>query len=410
LAAGGIAQKPPSELWRFGELVERAGDIDGDGIEDWLIADEAPNRAWLVSGRDGSVLRNLDLGIAAPAFVQCVAGLGDVDGDGVPDVGMAVVLPNVETGTCPIDEPSVTGVFSGRDGSLIRLFSARSLTGLGDVDGDGCADVLVVERETVGPYRTMDRASLCSGRTGEVLWSVQHTCPYLTDAPSARSFTGLDGSTGPDAILVAGDRVFVLRRGDGSIALSIGEWKEMPPASAAAVGDVDGDGCGDLVVGYVDDCVTSASEGCVRVYSGRTGSLVWSRSGEGGYPGAFGDDVDGAGDLDGDGTPDVLVTTWTTLTAPNGILVLSGRSGRVIREFLPDLSDCHRRFCARSIPDVDGDGVNDVLAGITPADYPCADGLVEAFSGKTRRVLWRFRRNGSQLESTPTPGDERWTR
>ena len=401
-----LAQQSPPNFWRFGESVDRAGDLDGDGVEDWVISDQKPGKAWVVSGRDGRVLRLLDLELEPDGVMtQSMTGLGDVDGDGVPDIGMV---------TCCWDCPPIAAVFSGSRGCLIRSFNGCSLLGMGDVDGDGCADVLVVRRGKSEPHRVLDRACLTSGRSGQLLWTFEHPCGDWTDTPWARPFFGFAGCPGPDAIFTTGDRVFVLRRSDGSSALSIGEWNEISPRSATSAGDVDGDGSGDLIVGFVDDLAdleVTNWKSRVLIYSGRTGRVLSSRSGEGGYPGEFGDDVDGAGDIDGDGIPDVLVTTHSMLEAPNGILVLSGRTGRVLREILPDLPDLHRRFCVRSIPDVDGDGVNDILAGITPwRGFARADGFVEVFSGRTGRVLWRFRRNEAGVESTPTPVDVSWTR
>jgi hypothetical protein len=377
--------------------VDAAGDVDADGVADWVISDQTPGKAWVVSGRDGSVLRMLDLGPAASnQSLQRVTGVGDVDGDGVPDIGLA---------TWSWDGPSVAAVFSGKDGTEIRSFPASSLTSLGDVDHDGCADVLVVQSEKLGHDRSLNRASLCSGRSGLVMWAFEHTSLDWgwNGPPSVRRFVGLEGSSNPDGIFLAGDEVFVLRRADGSCGLSIGWSNEMFPKSAASAGDIDGDGCGDLVVGYVDDGPMSEWKSCVRIFSSRTGSLIRSRTGEGGYPGEFGDDVDGAGDMDRDGRADMLVTTHSMLEAPNGVLILSGRNGRVLREILPDLAECHRQFSVRSVPDADGDGVNEILVGITPWNAPCADGFVRAYSGKTGEALWEFRRLGSGVESVVNP-------
>jgi hypothetical protein len=396
-------QHAPASFSRFGTSVADAGDVDRDGMDDWVISDPTPGRAWIVSGRDSSLLRTLDLGLAVPSQSDpCVAGLGDVDGDGVADVGLA---------TRSWDEPSVAGVFSGRDGTLIRYFQACSLAGVGDLDDDGFADVLVVQSDQHDPDRRLDRACLCSGRTGEVFWETDHTSPDWSGAPCARQFVGLEGSSDSDVIFLAGDRVLVLRRRDGSCALSIGPWRDMTPQCAAGAGDVDGDGCGDLAVGYVDDSMNNGWKSCVQTYSSRTGSLIRTRTGEGGYPGAFGDDVDRAGDVDGDGRADVLVTTHSMLEAPNGIVMLSGRNGRVLREILPDLWECHRQFCVRSVPDIDGDGVNEVLAGITPWNgMSCADGLVRVYSGRTGEALREFRRLGPGVVCVANPGNAQSSR
>ena len=67
-------------------------------------------------------------------------------------------------------------------------------------------------------------------------------------------------------------------------------------------GDVDDDGTADFIVG----APWEANVGAVRVFSGSTGSILYHLSGT--VAGSIGYRANGAGDVNGDGCPDFLVS------------------------------------------------------------------------------------------------------
>ena len=79
---------------RFGTSVSGAGDVNGDGFADVIVgaigADpgglQFAGSAYVYSGADGSLLHQWDGGAADDWFGESVSGAGDVNGDGFADV------------------------------------------------------------------------------------------------------------------------------------------------------------------------------------------------------------------------------------------------------------------------------------------------------------------------------------
>jgi len=172
-----LASPNAEEDGNFGRAVAEVGDVDGDGVPDLLVgasgktADgiEEAGRAYLFSGTDGSLIQTF----TSPGSIRSgrgyfdeVAGIGDVDGDNVPDL---LVGATDETA----DRKNGAGrvyLFSGADGSLIRTFTSpnaeeygefgEALAEVGDINGDNVPDLLIgVSNETVDGKHN-------AGRTG----------------------------------------------------------------------------------------------------------------------------------------------------------------------------------------------------------------------------------------------------
>src|SRR5262245_1477698 len=74
--------------------------------------------------------------------------------------------------------------------------------------------------------------------------------------------------------------------------------------SVCTIGDVDGDSVDDVAVGAADDATGGSYAGALFVRSGATGAPIAAAYGP--SPGAhLGSDLAPAGDVDGDGVPDV---------------------------------------------------------------------------------------------------------
>jgi hypothetical protein len=271
-------------------------------------------------------------------FGRSLAPAGDVDADGRPDV-----LVYARAGT-------ITGAYvevrSGRDASVLHRIDwsvfqivAPGIDGAGDLDGDGHDDFLVGEPSaTLGGVPSAGRVRAYSGATGAVLLEV----------------------TGSDYFGYFG-------------------------AAAAGLGDVDGDGTPDFAVGEPGNNQNGGQNGAVHLYSGATGTLLGSRFGN--LRDNFGAQLDGGGDVDADGIPDVLVGAPREDGAEvnqGGAWALSGVDLAPIRHVVGWAQDDAMGTAVASVGDWDGDGHADFAAG-APAAF--GSGVVLVVSGRTGQNL-----------------------
>lgn len=136
-----------------GMFVGVPGDVDGDAVPDVYASDWSNNakgrstgRIYVHSGRDGRRLLERTGETAGEGFGTSHSRAGDVDGDGHADL---IVGAWQHAGA------AVSGgraqLFSGKDGSLLRSYTCRTVgdtfgfdaVTLGDVDGDGSDDFLI---------------------------------------------------------------------------------------------------------------------------------------------------------------------------------------------------------------------------------------------------------------------------
>src|SRR5688572_29083281 len=130
----------------LGPSVARIGDVDLDGTEDFaisgLVLSTNVQFARVCSGSDASTLFEIPPflpGTFVVGYPLRLAGLGDVDGDGVPD--LAIGDPGAQQNGVVLGSVSL---HSGVDGSVLQVFWGQknldlfgyAIAGAGDVDGD----------------------------------------------------------------------------------------------------------------------------------------------------------------------------------------------------------------------------------------------------------------------------------
>lgn len=317
--------------------VERIGDVTGDGVADMLLGDPlyvvdptqpGPGQIQIRSGADGSFVYDIVGPTPNDEFGVSTADIGDVDGDGIAD--FAVGAPR-DLGTA-----GRVHVYSGIDGAL--LFSVDGDSGerlgtavcsLGDVNADGIPDFVATHPGAL----LSGGGDILSGADGAVL-----------DSVGGGSFSSDDYAT-----------------------------------SATNLGDVDGDGIADFALGAPNE---GGGTGWVRTYSGATGDNLYTVNGlvlgE-----LFGEPLEAIADVDGDGVNDFAASATRSVNGgltTGQVRVFSGVDGDFLYDVTGTLDAQYLGIALASLPDVDGDGIGDLLVSDTVM-RPTGNGTVHLLSG-----------------------------
>lgn len=277
------------------------GDVTGDGRSDYVCGEFSGGGAVrLVSGSDGTVLHTWSED-GSGIFGASVAGLGDVNGDGVPDVALGDLETAGTPGSVRVYSGASHGLLWQVQGGPLAVGFGDSLSNAGDVDGDGRDDLLV------GDYN-LSSSQLLSGSNGSLI----HAWPSGTTDEVVGLGGDVDGDGVPDLVLLQQGLhgQVAVRAYSGADASQLYEIDlqdaQSNPSSASPVGDVDLDGKPDLLLAFEGADVPFPNAGEVRVYSGASGAHLLTVNGAqlGGY---FGTSVGFLGDVNADGTPELLV-------------------------------------------------------------------------------------------------------
>jgi hypothetical protein len=160
---------------------------------------------------------------------------------------------------------------------------------------------------------------------------------------------------------------------------------------------MDSDGIPDIVTSAPTSGAGGEKAGRVYVYSTKSGKLLWAADGQPGDE--LGTGVEGAGDTNHDGIPDVIAGA----TGGDRALIYSGRDGRVLRTLAAEQKGDNFGRHVSSAGDVDRDGYADVIVG-SPGNNAGgkAAGRAYVYSGKDGHILLTLtgEREGDAFGST----------
>ena len=358
---------------RMGVSVAGVGDIDGDGYPDVMVGapefefdfgiQSAPGFIGVYSGRTGKrIYRFVGKVMIDPYIGSTVAAGGDVDADGIPDLLFAGSPNGYNASSVSVHSGALGELLHKRQGNYVSTPElGRSLLGGLDIDGDGFDDFIATAPQPFGPGA--GRLLAWSGATGQLLYSVDGLPGMDGFGLGLDSLADLDGD-GVDELLVGTEfpgQVDVLSGADGALLYSVTGSGRFG-RSVAGTGDLNGDGYDDFLVGAYQ---ANADEGRAYVYSGIDGALLHELHGS--HPGGqFGFSVAAPGDIDGDGVPDLLVGAPRDdelLKRGGRVTLFSGADGSVLRVLYGRKVGAALGLSVGRAGDVDGGGVPDLLAG-----------------------------------------------
>ncbi len=357
---------------QFGWIARSLGDVDGDGVADfvtsaptWAGTGKDAGRVYVYSGKTGKLLWKAD-GAPADELGTGVELAGDTNQDGVPDV-----VAGAPSG-------GRAYIYSGKDGHVLQTLIAeakpdtfgRHVTFAGDIDHDGYDDVLIGAPTNAAGGKDAGRAYLYSGKDGRKLmtWTGEREGDQFgsTVAGYTKGKTTFLMIGAPNAGPRKTGRVYVY---DG-LTLKPRFVLESDATGVAfgymfmsVPGDLDGDGVPDLYATDFTNTAKGPSTGRAYVFSGQSGKNLFTFTGETQGEG-FGIGPATAGDVDGDGISDLIVGAWQYAGAAvsgGRAYLYSGKHGKLLKTYTCRIPGDTFGFDAVGMGDTDGDGTIDLL-------------------------------------------------
>ncbi len=416
----------------LGVSVGTAGDVNDDGYDDVIVgancygggaacrgaafvwrgsatglgANGTPSNAdWTASGATGQESK----------FGSAVGTAGDVNNDGYDDVivgapyyenglageGAAYVWRGSPTGLGADGTPS-NADWSKESDQMFAHFGV-SVGTAGDVNGDGCDEVIVGSPDYDAPYQFEGAAFVYAGSTSGL-----GSAPYWhAESDKVRGGLGISVGTAGDVngdgyadVVVGASMYTVNHENEGAAFVWYGSGTGLgsngTPDNAdwhiygghadarlgvavGTAGDVNGDGFSDVVVGANN----RNDDGEAFVYRGSSAGLgtaaIWNVAGDD----DFGESVGTAGDVNGDGYDDVIIGD-TSHSSGGAAYVYRGSASGPSPDWIKESDKAYAYFgySVATAGDVNGDGFSDVVVGARSYDggQP-GEGLVFVYTG-----------------------------
>jgi hypothetical protein len=331
--------KPGPGFWGLPSLALTAlpgdichGDFNGDGQADLLVPAAVERRLSLFAARGDGGLETTPREIPldfSPGKMVAVA----LDDDPAPELAVLDVL----AGEVVVLDPAGDGSFT--EGARQAVGTFPTFLTAGDIDADGLVDLLALPSDG-------SRVQLLFGAGGSS-FSEPVTLTYVIGTTRAE-LVDLDGDGRLDVVGIDGtSRVWWRVNLDGR-TFGPGQWLQAGSGAAyLAAGDLDGDLDHDIVVGCrIDQSLVSFENTGNGNLVRRTGSYVLDSEPEGLQVGDF--DLDGRGDVVVNLRDKDRLDIYLSIVPWNHLFALAVPGTPDVLEF--------------SVADVNGDGVDDLLA------------------------------------------------
>ncbi len=350
-----------------GSSVSGVGDVNGDGIDDVLISADWSMQGYVLFGSKQSWSEAISLGslngqngfvitgVGANCVGCSVSGAGDINGDGIDDILIGIPMNDISfAGISYVLFGSKTAWperfnladLNGNNGFSIEgisnTFSGTSVSGAGDVNGDGIDDILIgfsdifilfngaacVVFGKKEPWNAVNYIKDLNGVNGSCIYDTTSYAGYSVSGAGDMNGDGIDdiliGSSNIDVTYVVfgtkswPDSINLgsLNGTDGFVINGVHLTDEIG-TSVSRAGDVNGDGIADIAIG-----APFANNATGQSYILFGSKVSWpaaiylaNLNGKNGFAvnvngivgGSTGTVVARAGDVNGDGIDDILI-------------------------------------------------------------------------------------------------------